>query len=73
MRAVKTVISAAGNLKRENPEMNEVIVVLMLTLCLPINLTVCHLCISMQVNATLLIYVTILCFTNINHQSDKQK
>ena len=24
MRAVKTVISAAGNLKRENPEMEEV-------------------------------------------------
>ena len=28
MRAVKTVISAAGNLKRENPEMSEVMKVL---------------------------------------------
>ncbi|XP_071830856.1 dynein axonemal heavy chain 1-like isoform X2 [Apostichopus japonicus] len=28
MRAVKTVISAAGNLKRENPEMNEELIVL---------------------------------------------
>lgn len=26
MRAVKTVISAAGNLKRENPNMNEVMI-----------------------------------------------
>ena len=30
MRAVKTVISAAGNLKRENPEMSEVIGVLLI-------------------------------------------
>ena len=28
MRAVKTVISAAGNLKREKPEMNEELIVL---------------------------------------------
>lgn len=30
MRAVKTVISAAGNLKRENPNMNEVSYLLMI-------------------------------------------
>ena len=28
MRAVKTVISAAGNLKRENPDMSEELIVL---------------------------------------------
>ena len=30
MRAVKTVISAAGNLKRENPEMSEVINIILI-------------------------------------------
>lgn len=37
MRAVKTVISAAGNLKRENPEMNEVTVMFTLLLNPSVN------------------------------------
>ena len=34
MRAVKTVISAAGNIKREHPTLNEVCTLYMYTVCM---------------------------------------